>query len=51
METRETLAELDREYKPVKSSDKNETSVQKADKFNAVRTFTSKEILDLYYGK
>jgi len=37
METKEILLELDKEYKPVKISEKEETSVQKADKFNAVR--------------
>lgn len=33
-ETKEILAELERDYKPAKSSEKDEA--QKADKFNAV---------------
>lgn len=40
METKEILAELDREYKPAKSSEKQQTSVQKADKFNAAHYST-----------
>lgn len=43
METKEILAELEKDYKP-KSSEKDEPSV-KADKFNAVCTFTNKEII------
>jgi peptidyl-prolyl cis-trans isomerase-like protein 2 len=38
METKEILSELNKEYKPVKISENDETSLQKADKFNAVRT-------------
>lgn len=40
METKEILAELERDYKPTKSSEKDET--KKADKFNAVCIFTNK---------
>lgn len=36
METKEILAELEKDYKPTKSSEKDDTSTQKADKFNAV---------------
>lgn len=36
-ETKDILAELERDYKPAKSSEKDEASMQKADKFNAVR--------------
>lgn len=35
-ETKEILIELERDYKPAKSSEKDESSAQKADKFNAV---------------
>lgn len=38
VETKEILAELERDYKPAKS-EKDETSTRKADKFNAVRIF------------
>lgn len=34
-ETKEILAELEKDYKPT-TSEKDETSTQKADKFNAV---------------
>lgn len=35
-ETKDILAELERDYKPAKSNEKDEASIQKADKFNAV---------------
>lgn len=44
METKEILAELERDYKPTKSSKKDESSI-KADKFNAVCIFKNKETL------
>jgi len=48
METKEILAELEKDYKPTKSSEKDEPSI-KADKFNAVCTFTNKEIICFNY--
>jgi len=52
METKEILSELNKEYKPVKISGNDETSLPKADKFNAVRTsFTSENIFYLDYEK
>lgn len=40
METKEILTELEKNYKPTKSSEKDEIS-KKADKFNAVCIFTN----------
>lgn len=52
METKEILEELEREYKPTKSNEKEATS-KKADKFNAVRIFKimrlSVSIIDSYF--
>ncbi|XP_012057135.1 PREDICTED: peptidyl-prolyl cis-trans isomerase-like 2 [Atta cephalotes] len=39
-ETKEILIELEREYKPAKSNEKDELSMQKADKFNAAHYST-----------
>lgn len=36
VETKEILAELEKEYKPAKASTEDAASKQKADKFNAV---------------
>lgn len=44
METKEILAELERDYKPRTSGIKDEASTKKADKFNAVCTFTFTKI-------
>lgn len=44
METKEILAELERDYKPTKSNEKDEPSI-KADKFNAVCIFMNKETI------
>lgn len=41
VETKEILAELDREYKPAKINEKDTASKQKPDKFNAVCIFHS----------
>jgi len=43
-ETKEILAELERDYKPAKSNEKDEASMQKADKFNAVGIICKKLI-------
>lgn len=48
METKEILAELERDYKPTKSSEKDETS-KKADKFNAVCIFINKKAFCFHF--
>lgn len=48
METKEILIELERDYKPTKSNEKDETS-KKADKFNAVRIFTNIKVFCFNY--
>lgn len=47
METKEILTELNKEYKPKQTSEKDVTSKQKADKFNAVCILLYKEIFYL----
>lgn len=47
VETKEILAELERDYKPAKNSEKDEASMQKADKFNAVCIIHKKLILSI----
>jgi len=50
-ETKEILIELERDYKPAKSNEKDELSMQKADKFNAVSTSFARNLYWLRLAK